>query len=256
MALLQGWRLASTARSRCCCGLAVHLQPADCIEYSLGWSWLFMTGEVALCGRRCYYIRLSLFSCSLWGFLQCAEGWGWGWGGCDYKDKHIMNGVSAWLSLEGDFFKLFNCCFIITLFWSRGKKETSQKPPWCAEDHEPVCWVCIWFVDSQWVHTWSTWQPCTEEYGGCHEHTATHTQPYALIVIPMSSDNIHSPLLSANTINTNPMWRGLGQEDDSRQSGPSTHRADTHTHMQALAHTAPPPLALLSPRRLDWGNVN
>lgn len=136
---------------------------------------------------------------------------------------------------------------IILIIACEGKAEretVTEQPPVGQKSHEPVCCICVWFVDSQWVRSWSTWQPCTEEYGGCHDHTPTHTQPYASIVIPMSSDNIHFPLLSANSINTNPMWRGPGQEGDSLQSGrwhterhKQTHTC-IHTHTHSLTHPA------------------
>lgn len=79
------------------------------------------------------------------------------------------------------------------------------------------------------VYDLSTLSGSVHEAPGNHAHRnmvsamtiqQTHTQPYAPIVIPMSSDNIHFLLLSANTINTNLMRRGPGQEDDSLQSGP------------------------------------
>lgn len=114
-----------------------------------------------------------------------------------------------------------------------GQRATSQSAA--------VCMICrlsvgLFMEHLATLHRGIWWLPWT--------HTDTHTEPYAPIVIPMSSDNIHFFLLSANPINANPMWRGPGQEDDSLQSGP------WHTHTHSVAST------LLSPRRLDWGNVN
>lgn len=83
-------------------------------------------------------------------------------------------------------------------------------------------------------------------------YTNTHTTICPPFVIPMSSDNIHFRLLSANGINTNPPWRGPGSTGSL-----STKWLLTHTHTGGT-HTpsAPPAPPLPSPRRLDWGNVN
>lgn len=207
-----------------------------------------MTEEVALCGRGCYYIRLSLFSCSLWGFASVQSRGLWLGGETDNEWCLCLTVISNVIS----FFVLIVmvCCIILV----RGREEKAQtdrkiakeadsyrEPPVGLESHKPLCCKCVWFVDSQWVSSWSTWQPCTEEYGGCHDHTAAHTQPYAPIVIPMSSDNIHFPLLSASAINANPMWRGPGQQDDSLQSGRwhTERHKQTHTHACIYTHTHP-----------------
>lgn len=188
-----------------------------------------------------------------------------------------MNDDPTWqLSPVWFLFQMSWLLWYVVSFWSeierrKQRKEESERdsyrePPDGQETHEPVCCICVWFVNSQWVRSWSTWQPCTEEYGCCHDHTPTHTQPYAPIVIPMSSDNIHFPLLSANAINTNPMWRGPGQEGGSLQSGHwhTEKHKHSHTHMHVYTHTHTHPVAslcssiplLLNPCRLDWGNVN
>ncbi len=155
-----------------------------------------------------------------------------------------MNSGSAWQSSRV-WFLFLTVRLLYSAIWrpkQRSKEkqvDSSTEPPVGLKSHEPVCCICVWFVDSQWVCSWSTWQPCAEEYGGCHDHTATHTQPYAPIVIPMSSDNIHFPLLSTNAINANPMRRGPGQEDDSLQSGRwhTERHKQTHTNMHAYKHT-------------------
>lgn len=55
----------------------------------------------------------------------------------------------------------------------------SEDPP-CTPHPPTLCWATsVWFVSSQWVRSWSTWQLCAAKYGGCHDGAPQHTQPYA-----------------------------------------------------------------------------